>query len=534
MNALENSPNIIIDAIVPNLEIWPKGIADRGQSMKKLLLTEGLIACFFLALFLGLFGKFLSRGQGEWDRGTGKSGQQGSDGLTVYSGVLQEKFSPLDYQTKGEENVFAMCFSNLLSRDSDGRRNNKPADAAWGSEDKQFAHISVSEDAWKDISVVTIRLNHEAETPLGKKVDAKDLLFNIYLRCSITANDTAPFGGVRILGQEEYVYGTKDIEGRKKELQGMLKNPSDELKQLLREEIVEQELQQEWEWVKGLYEDASYDFISEKYTEAKDLFAYYYSYQTKYSSKNRTEQQVFSDILEQYDWDYTRLSKVTNENYTEKASRLALSVLLKEQGNDTVPQISGVCKKDDMTVEVQIAGGKENADKFCDMWLLPLEEYGDGSLFDGVTRFGFRKGEAEAVLEKSYQKFSGTGAFYSVSMGKKHIVLRRNPGCFVKRAEVEKVYVLRREYEKPQEMVEDMLQGEADIIMAQDSAELDKLLASNGTGASYSIRKVMIETSQLENCFLYRTSYVNAPSLPKELTEYKTLFQNIGQVKINE
>ena len=44
----------------------------------------------------------------------------------------------------------------------------------------------------------------------------------------------------------------------------------------------------------------------------------------------------------------------------------------------------------------------------------------------------------------------------------------------------------------------------------------------------------MIETSQLENCFLYRTSYVNAPSLPKELTEYKTLFQNIGQVKINE
>ena len=190
--------------------------------MKKLLLTEGLIACFFLALFLGFFGKFLSRGQGEWDRGTGKSGQQCSDGLTVYSGVLQEKFSPLDYQTKGEENVFAMCFSNLLSRDSEGRRNNKPVDAAWGSEDKQLAHISVSEDAWKDISVVTIRLNHEAETPLGKKVDAKDLLFNIYLRCSITANDTAPFGGVRILGQEEYVYGAKDIEGRKKELQGML------------------------------------------------------------------------------------------------------------------------------------------------------------------------------------------------------------------------------------------------------------------------------------------------------------------------
>lgn len=112
-------------------------------------------------------------------------------------------------------------------------------------------------------------------------------------------------------------------------------------------------------------------------------------------------------------------------------------------------------------------------------------------------------------------------------------MLRRNPNYFGGKAKVEKVYVLRREYEKVQDMVEDILQGEADIVMAQDGAELDRLLASNGTGASYLIRKVMIETSQLEDCFLYNTSHVNAPSLPKELTEYKTIFQNINQIKIN-
>lgn len=504
--------------------------------MKKLLLTEGLIACFFLALFLGFFGKYLSRGQkqGEWGAEADRNRQQDRDGLTVYSGVLQERFSPLNFQTKGEENVFAICFSNLLSRDKAGRRNNKSVLETWDKEDSQLAHISVVEDSEKGITTVTIQLNQDAETVTGKKVNADDLLFNIYLRCNISENDSAPFGGVRILGQEEYVYGTKDITGRKKELKGILKNPSDQLKKLLREEIVEKVLRQEWEWVKGLYQDGSYDFISEKYTEPKDLFAYYYAYQTKYSSKDRTDQEVFSDILKQYDWNYTKLSKVTNEDYTDKACRLALSILLKEKGKDTVPQLSGVYKKDDRTVEVQIAGGEENVNKFCDMWLLPLEEYGDSNLFDGVTRFGFEKGEANDVLEKSYQSFCGTGAFYSISIGKKHIVFRRNPNYFGKKAEVEKVYVLRREYEKPQEMVEDMLQGEADIIMAQDSAELDKLLASNGTGASYSIRKVMIETSQLENCFLYRTSYVNAPSLPKELTEYQTLFQNMSQIKTNQ
>ena len=501
--------------------------------MKKLLLTEGLIACFFLALFLGFFGKYLGGGQQQVKWSAGKSSNEQQEGLTVYTGLLQEEFSPLNYQTKGEENVFAMCFSNLLSRDDKGMRINKPVGGAWGSQDMQFTHISVAEDTEKGISTVTIQINPEAKTVLGKKVDADDLLFNIYVRCDAYSSDDAPFGGVSILGQQEYFYGTKDIEKRKKELLGMLKNPTKELQERLQGEIVEKVLQQEWEWVKGLYQDGSYDFIGEKYKEPKDLFAYYYAFQTKYSSKERTEQQVFSDILKQYGWNYTKLSKVTDEDYTEKACRIALSILLQEQGKDTVPQLSGVRKKDDTTIEVQIEGGEENVNKFCNMWLLPLEEYGDNNLYDGVTRFGFRKGDTSVIWQKSYQKYSGTGAYSSISMGRKHIVLRRNPNYFGGKAKVEKVYVLRREYEKVQDMVEDILQGEADIVMAQDGAELDRLLASNGTGASYLIRKVMIETSQLEDCFLYSTSHVNAPSLPKELTEYKTIFQNINQIKIN-
>ena len=122
---------------------------DRGRSMKKLLLTEGLIACFFLALFLGFFGKYLSRGQkqGEWGAEADRNRQQDRDGLTVYSGVLQERFSPLNFQTKGEENVFAICFSNLLSRDKAGRRNNKSVLETWDKEDSQLAHISVVEDS---------------------------------------------------------------------------------------------------------------------------------------------------------------------------------------------------------------------------------------------------------------------------------------------------------------------------------------------------------------------------------------------------
>ena len=81
--------------------------------MKKLLLTEGLIACFFLALFLGFFGKYLGGGQEQVKWSAGKSSNEQQEGLTVYTGLLQEAFSPLNYQTKGEENVFLIFYPEM-------------------------------------------------------------------------------------------------------------------------------------------------------------------------------------------------------------------------------------------------------------------------------------------------------------------------------------------------------------------------------------------------------------------------------------
>lgn len=507
----------------------------RGESMKKLLFTEGLIACFFLALLLGLFGKYLGRERDNREV-NGRAQEEGlrKDGaLLVYPGQMQEQFSPLNYQFNGEENILAMCFSNLLSRDEKGERNNKSVSEKWTSEDMQFAHISSQYDEKKGISTVTIQVNPKAKTISGKKMGADDLLFNFYLRCDTSGTDEVPFHGVRILGQEEYIFGTKDLEKRKRELEQSLKKPSGELKKLLKEEIVEKELLQELQWVKGLYQDAAYDFITEKYAEAKDLFAYYYAYRTKYSSQGKTEEQVFSDILKQYDWNYTELSKVTEEEYTDKAFRLALSVLLKDRRKDTVSKISGIQKKDETTVVVQIKGGESEVNTFCDMWILPLEEYGNETSFDEASCFGFQKGEADIILKESFQKYSGTGAYYSKSINEEKIVLRRNPNYFGKKAEIGKISVLRKKYQRPQEIVEDILSQSVDIVVVKESTELDKLLTSNGTGASYSIRKIKIDTNQPENCFLYRTSYVNAPSIPKGLTEYRTLFQNINQLKVN-
>lgn len=512
-----------------------KSGSERGGHVKKLLLTEGLLACFFLVLLLGFFGKYIMKEQKDTGVNTSISGiSQNSDGiLAVYPGRMQETFSPLSYGQQGEENVLAMCFEKLLLKDRNGVKRNQEISENWDGREGELTQISVQYDAEKGLSTMTLAINPREKTVKGKKVNADDLIFNFYLRCDVSSGEEVPFGGVLILGQEEYMYGTEKVTERKREVQKMLEKPSDALKKQLQDRIIKQELLQEFEWVKGLYQDEAYEFISNKYEEAKDLFAYYYAYQTKYSSEGKSEEEVLEDILGQYGWDYKKLSKVTGQDYDGKAQRIALNLLLQDKKKDTVTRISGIERKDDNTVVIRYFGKEEDAEKLCDIWLLPLEEYGDKAGFDGIAGFGFIKGSADDIYQKSCQMYSGTGAFYMQETGEEEFTLLRNPNYLGKKAELRKIRVLRKEFIENRDIVEALLREEADIIMAKKSKELENLLANRGTGASYSIRKVDIDTSQSENCFLYRTSYVNTPSLPKEITEYQTLFQQINLVKVN-
>lgn len=503
--------------------------------MKKLLLTEGLLACFFLVLLLGFFGKHLAREYKGQETNANVYTEETREEGTIWmdAGSVSESFSPLQYQLQGEKNVLTMCFMNLLSRNAKGERVNKGITQKWEEKDTEAAHISVSQDEKKKLSTITIQMNPKLETASGEAVGADDLLFNFYLRCDIAGVENESFGGVRIVGQEEYLYGSNSLEKRKKEIQDSLKKPSKELQKQLQENIVRKELSEELEWVKSLFRDDAYEDVIAEYGEPKDLFAYYYAYQTKYSAKGKAEQQVFDDVVSQYSWHYDWLAKVTNENYTKKAQELARSVLLKQKGKDTVKQIEGIQKKDEQTVSIQVEGEEDCVDKLCDLWLLPLEEYGDRELFDGKQSFGFRKGETDEILEQSSKQYYGTGAFYTKKVNAEQIVLERNKNYAGGKPELKKIVVLRKNYEKETDIVEDLLCQNVDIVITEDNAEIERLIQSRATHASYLIRKKVIETKQAENCLLYRTSYVNAPSIPQKLTEYQSIFEVINTLKVN-
>ena len=189
--------------------------------MKKLLLTEGLLACFFLVLLFVFFGKYMVREREDKETNAIVTVEETREKGTIWldAGTVSETFSPLQYQLQGEKNILTMCFMNLLTRDGKGAVANKEVTQKWEEKDTEAAHISVSYDEKKKISTITIQTNPDLKTASGKTVNADDLLFNFYLRCDMAGVENEPFGGVRIVGQEEYLYGSKDLEKRKKEIQ---------------------------------------------------------------------------------------------------------------------------------------------------------------------------------------------------------------------------------------------------------------------------------------------------------------------------
>lgn len=499
--------------------------------MKKLLIIEIIAAVLFVS-FLFVSVGILTNGIRSMKTGNQhvekKKGSQ--DTLRMQIGDLQGEFSPLSYQGEAEENLLSLCFENLLSRDETGRVTGM-GEQTWKTGDRKFAHIT-SRKEQDGSTCVTLSVNPNKRTPAGEKITARDVIFNYYLRLDASNGLGECFSGIEIAGAKAYTYGSNDIAKRKKEIDKMLLSPSQGLKKRIKEEIIQPELQREYRWVQELYQDDKYQFITSKYTQPKDLFAYYYAYQTTYRSEKRTETQVMKDITAQYGANYIALGKVTEEDYSGQVRGMALGEILKQKGKDRVSQITGIRMVDEQTVEIHVLSGENVIEKLCDFWILPISVYGKEENYDGKTSFGFRKGEASRIVSLAGQKFLGTGAYYLETKKQDRLLLKKNPN-YQKKVGISKLEISRKPYEKPEELVNDLLVGKLDMAVVREEEALDKLLNNRGTGAVYRIKKIKMQSDNMEESVLYRTSYVNATTLPRKKQTIRGIFSEFFQVKIN-
>lgn len=502
--------------------------------MKKLLVIEIIVAVLFLTFLVVSVGVLSNSIRSMKTSKNGIKPQPARERqIRMQMGNLQEDFSPLQYQGVAQENLLSLCFDNLLSRDESGRVIATEG-KKWEKGELAFSHIA-SRKEQDGSTYLTISINPKKKAFHGNQMTARDVIFNYYLRLDASSGLSDCFAGAQIAGAREYTYGSNDIENRQKEIEKSLLSPSQALKERIQNEIIRPELQREYLWVKGLYGDEKFQFITSKYTKPKDLFAYYYAFQTTYSSGARTDSQVMEDIVAQYGANYLALGKVTERDYSEQAKRMALGELLKQPGKDTVNSVSGIRMIDEQTVEIHVLAGENPVEKICDFWVLPLESYGDKTLYNGNTSFGFKKGETEKIVSLTQEKFLGTGAFYMAQKKPELLILTRNP-YFTKKAGLEKLEIIRKEFEKPEELVKEFLKGKLDMAIVKEcnspeDDSLDKLLKNRGTGAAHRIKRIKMQSDDLEESILYRTDSVNATTLPRKKQTIRGIFQEFYRIK---
>lgn len=317
----------------------------------------------------------------------------------VVKGDISENITPFNYSTTADKYLLDLCYAGI-GNIKDRKCINKD--------------ITNNYDKKKDITTYTVKLNEDVENASGQKITADDLIFNYYLRADIGYTGSGSIAGLPVVGLEEYRYGTRNIPSMKKKISKKLKKPDKRTAWLIKKNIIRPVIEKEYKWVCSLYKQEMYDYITDKYPRKKDLFVYFFAYGTNYKTKGKTTKKVINDVIKSYGTDYNKLGKITSENYRKKAENIALYVIQSDKKfKFHIKNISGIKKIDDYTVEIKVEGKRKAGyiNKLCNMYIVSMDSWGNSSLFDGVNKFGFKRGRADVVLKNKSIKGDETGNY---------------------------------------------------------------------------------------------------------------------------
>lgn len=372
--------------------------------MKKLLATGIIYICLFIMLIISIhnIGKQLNESvlqDGEIVATTEDTSSKNKEeqpeiktnkvkDTVVVKGDISKNVTPFNYNTTADQYLLNLCYAGLC----------KTKDRKCISK-----QVSSSYDNKRNITTYHIILNENEENISGEKITADDILFNYYIRADVGYTSDGSIASLPITGLQEYRYGINNIVAMKKKISNKLKNPDKRTAALIRNTIIKPVLEEEYKWVCSLYGQEMYDYITDKYPHRKDLFVYFFAYGTNYKTKGKTSREVINDIIKSYGTNYIKLGKVTGENYRKKAENIALySIQNSKRFKYRVKNISGIKKIDDQTVEINIKGKRKFGfiNRICNMYIVSMKSWGNSAMFDGVSKFGFRRGKANKILTK--------------------------------------------------------------------------------------------------------------------------------------
>lgn len=251
----------------------------------------------------------------------------------------------------------------------------------------------------------------------GEVLDADDLIFTLYALLDPSLSDISDIQNIGIKGEVNYRLNSSVADTfTQEEISEALQ--SEEVQQIIHDTIVMPVLKSEYEWVKSLYNDATYSVYTEAYPNPKDLMAFFYSVDSEYNSKNvPDEQTVLSDLSDMYGGNYEQLGSMSEGDptfYRSDAVVCAIDYLSgQSEENQPVGFITGIEKMGKFSVRITVNGNNPSVIyELGDITVAPLHYYGNEEKFDiSANSFGFKKGGAYEMIKAKENAPLGAGAY---------------------------------------------------------------------------------------------------------------------------
>ena len=363
--------------------------------------------------------------------------------LVVGYAAFSEKFSPFFATTAYDRDVSDLTQVAVLTTDRTGGiiyNAIKGETVPYEGTDYFYngvADVKVTYDERADITTYNIKIRDDVKFSDGHVMDADDIIFTYYALSDPTYTGSSTIYSYDIIGMENYRKNNSMAEQTDvtaEEVAAELAKPSAEVAAAIKDFVVDV-LTSELDWVKSLYGNASYASYTDKYPQAKDLFAFFYNIDEGYdSTKVEDEAQVLKDILAQYgdDWKALSMEYASSETYFQPdiegiVKDSILDKKLSTAGGNEVPNIEGIKKLSQTEVEVKCRGFEAPAVySICGIDITPLHYYGDESQYDYKNnKFGFPRGDL-SIIEAKTTVPMGAGPYKFVKYENKVVYMEAN------------------------------------------------------------------------------------------------------------
>lgn len=354
--------------------------------------------------------------------------------LVVGYSTFSEKFSPFTADTAYDQDAVSMTQISLMTTDRLGgiiKNAIEGETVEYNGTDYTYygpANIDWHYDEATDITTYTAKLRDDLKFSDGEPVTADDVIFTYYCYLDNSYVGSTTLNSYNIVGLANYQANSTAAEGvsiSNEEVQKLLDNPSDTVTAYIKD-YIKNILTEEMDWCADAYEQyGGSDQVS--------FFIACYSLDENYTGTDADT--VLADVIEQYGLNYKELAAryAGDDSYFDGdivgfAHDELYEAAVAAAGGEEVPNISGIKKVDDYTVEVQVKGFEAPAVySILGLYVVPLHYYGDVSMYDyDNNQFGFTRGDLTAVNEKEKHPL-GAGPYIFQEFTNKTIYYEANP-----------------------------------------------------------------------------------------------------------